>query len=484
MSKKPTMKLSLVALALSLALAGCASIPPDTHVLPQQDLATKQLAADIHLASEGWPAAQWWRQFQDPQLDGLIEQALSRSPSLDVANTRIGSALSAFDYQHADRDPRVDVNASVNRQRYSANGLTPAPIGGNYYNEAAVTVQAHYDLDWWGKHKAQIASALGEVNARRAEYAMAEQMLAAEIARHYFSMQNSWARMDNLHALVALQQSLVTDKEKRIANGLGVNDDHLSAQTRLSLIEQQIALLETQIVTEREALRALLGADGTALADLQLRTAQALPHALPGKLGMELLARRPDLQAARWRVEASLNRIEASQAAFYPDIDLGASIGLDAIHLGKLLEAGSRTLFVGPALSLPLFDSGRLQAQLNGARSERNELIADYNQNVFNVVRDVAQAGARVQGVENQLRLQGESLRASEAQLRNANARLKQGLADRATVLNAEMTVRGQVDLGMQLQNQRQNAEINLNVALGGGYRGASDFASTPITTK
>ena len=476
------MKLSLTILAVSLALAGCASIPPDTHVLPQQDLATKQLASDIHLASEGWPAAQWWRQFQDSQLDGLIEQALSASPSLDVANARIGSALSAFDYQHADRDPRVDVNASVNRQRYSANGLTPAPIGGNYYNEAAVTVQAHYDLDWWGKHKAQIASALGEVNARRAEYAMAEQMLAAEIARHYFSMQNSWARMDNLHALVALQQALVTDKEKRIANGLGVNDDHLSAQTRLSLIEQQIALLETQIVTEREALRALLGADGTALAQLQLREAQALPHMLPGKLGMELLARRPDLQAARWRVEASLNRIEASQAAFHPDIDLGASFGLDAIRLGKLLEAGSRTLFVGPALSLPLFDSGRLQAQLNGARSERNELIADYNQNVFNVVRDVAQAGARIQGVENQLRLQGESLRASEAQLRNANARLKQGLADRATVLNAEMTVRGQVDLGMQLQNQRQNAEINLNVALGGGYRGASDFASTTTT--
>ena len=205
-------------------------------------------------------------------------------------------------------------------------------------------------------------------------------------------------------------------------------------------------------------------------------------HVLPGKLGMELLARRPDLQAARWRVEASLNRIEASQAAFYPDIDLGASIGLDAIRLGKLLEAGSRTLFVGPALSLPLFDSGRLQAQLNGARSERNELIADYNQNVFNVVRDVAQAGARVQGVENQLRLQGESLRASEAQLRNANSRMKQGLADRASVLNAEMTMRGQVDLGMQLQNQRQNAEINLNVALGGGYRGASDFASNNTT--
>jgi multidrug efflux system outer membrane protein len=476
------MKLSLSVLALSLSLAGCASIPPDTQQLPQQDLATVQLAADIHLASEGWPAAQWWRQFRDEQLDQLIEQALAASPNLAVANARIGSALSAFDAQHAERGPRLDLGANASRQRYSGNGLMPAPIGGNYYNEVTVGVQAHYDLDWWGRHKAQIAASLGEVNARRAEYAMAEQMLAAEIARHYFSMQNGWARMDNLHALVKLQQQLVLDKEKRIANGLGVSDDHLSAQTRLSLLQQQIALLETQVVTEREALRALLGGDNSALASLQPRQAQALPHALPGKLGMELLARRPDLQAARWRVQAAMSKIEAAQASFYPDIDLSASFGLDAIKLGKLLQSGSRTLFIGPALSLPLFDSGRLQAQLAGARSERNELIADYNQNVFNVVRDVAQAGARVQGVENQLRLQQENLRASEAQLRNANARLKQGLADRATQLNAEMTVRGQVDLGMQLQNQRQNAEINLTVALGGGYRGSSDFAAT--TTK
>jgi multidrug efflux system outer membrane protein len=480
------MKLSLRILALSLSLAGCASIPPDTQQLPQQDLATMQLAADIHLASEGWPAAQWWRQFQDAQLDQLIEHALSASPGLDVANARIGSALSAFDAQHAERGPRIDLGANASRQRYSGNGLMPAPIGGNYYNEITMGVQAHYDLDWWGKHKAQIAASLGEVNARRAEYAMAEQMLAAEIARHYFSMQNSWGRMDNLHALVKLQQQLVLDKEKRIANGLGISDDHLSAQTRLSLLQQQIALLETQIVTEREALRALLGADASALASLQPKEAQPLPHALPGKLGMELLARRPDLQAARWRVQAAMSTIEAAQASFYPDIDLGASFGLDAIKLGKLLQSGSRTLFIGPALSLPLFDSGRLQAQLAGARSERNALIADYNQNVFNVVRDVAQAGARVQGVENQLRLQQENLRASEAQLRNANARLKQGLADRATQLNAEMTVRGQVDLGMQLQNQRQNAEINLTVALGGGYRGSSDFAASAntVTTK
>lgn len=476
------MKLSLNVVALSVSLAGCASMAPDTQQLPQQDLATVQLAADIHLASEGWPAAQWWRQFQDDQLDQLIEQALAASPNLAVANARIGSALSAFDAQHAERGPRLDLGANASRQRYSGNGLMPAPIGGNYYNEITVGVQAHYDLDWWGKHKAQIAASLGEVNARRAEYAMAEQMLAAEIARHYFSMQNGWARMDNLHALVALQQLLVLDKEKRIANGLGVSDDHLSAQTRLSLLQQQIALLETQVVTEREALRALLGGDSSALAGLQPKVAQALPHALPAKLGMELLARRPDLQAARWRVQASMSKIEAAQASFYPDIDLGASFGLDAIKLGKLLQSGSRTLFIGPALSLPLFDSGRLQAQLAGARSERNELIADYNQNVFNVVRDVAQAGARVQGVENQLRLQQDNLRASEAQLRNANARLKQGLADRAAQLNAEMTVRGQVDLGMQLQNQRQDAEISLTVALGGGYRGSSDFAAT--TTK
>jgi multidrug efflux system outer membrane protein len=124
---------------------------------------------------------------------------------------------------------------------------------------------------------------------------------------------------------------------------------------------------------------------------------------LTATLGIELLARRPDLQAARWRVEASLERIEATEAAFYPDINLSGFIGTDTVSLDELLKHASRTLSIGPALSLPLFDSGRLKASLSAARSRRNEMIADYNQTVFKAVSDVAQEGASLQGLQNQI---------------------------------------------------------------------------------
>lgn len=471
LSPLPLHALAAALCAALLALSGCASIPLEHDVLPQQDLARAELAAGIKLASEGWPAAQWWTQYHDAQLDALIKQALAGAPDLAVAGARIGSAQSALAADRADLGINTALAVSANRQRYSGNGLFPEPIGGNYFTSETVQLQAHYEADWWGKHKAQIASTMGEVNARRADYAMAEQLLAAQVAQRYFSLQGNWARLGNLRQWTGLQQALLADQAKLIARGLATIDVQHTVQAQISALRQQSAYLEAQTVREREALRALLGFDNTALADLHPSGTPNLPHALPAHLGIELLARRADLQAARWRVQASLSRIEASKAAFYPDIDLSASFGLDAIKLGKLLQSGSRTLFVGPALSMPLFDSKRLEAQLDGARQRRNELIADYNQTVFDVVRDVAQSGADVQGLENQLRQQDGVRQAKQALLDTAQKRMRQGLATRGAALNAESAVLQQRDTELQLQNQQLLAEISLVRALGGGYR-------------
>ncbi|HEV7618995.1 MAG TPA: efflux transporter outer membrane subunit [Burkholderiaceae bacterium] len=457
--------------ALMLVIAGCAGIPADRNILPQQDMARAQLTADIKLAHDGWPDRQWWAQYGDLQLNGLIEQALANSPTLEVAAARIGSARAVLAFNGADKGPNVNFNAAESRQRYSANGLFPAPIGGSYFNESTLQVQARYDFDWWGKHRAQIAAALGEVNARRADYAQAEQVLAAAITQSYFNLQSSWERLANMHKSVATQSELVADKVKRIAHGVAAIDEQRMAETELSYLNRQVAQLDAQIAAEREALRALLGADSNALADLKQQRIADIPHTLPSRLGMELLARRPDLQAARWRVEASLSRIEVAQAAFYPDINLTGSIGLDALSLNNLFSAGSRTLFIGPTLSLPLFDSKRLEALLGTARSERNEMIADYNQTIFNVVRDVAQQGAALQGIESQMKHQAGAMQASNELLRTAQAKFKQGLAERGTVLAAELALSKQRDAELQLENQQLIAEVSLIKALGGGYR-------------
>lgn len=170
-----------------------------------------QLAVGIKLTRDGWPDAQWWTEYGDPQLTRLIGQALTTSPTMEVAAARIGSARAALAGNVADQGLSVNVNGAEDRQRYSANGLFPAPIGGSYFNETTLQVQASYDVDWWGKHRAQIAAALGEVNARRADYAQAEQALAAAIAQHYFNLQSAWARLENMHKCASKQSAILAD---------------------------------------------------------------------------------------------------------------------------------------------------------------------------------------------------------------------------------------------------------------------------------
>ena len=467
--------------AMLLGAAGCAQLPADRDVLPRQDPANVQLAENIKLAREGWPQAQWWTRYGDAQLNRLIDRALKDGPTLQVAAMRIGAARAVLRLDSADREINVSLEADANRQRYSANGLLPRPIGGNYHTESKVQARASYDLDWWGKHRAAIEAAAGEVNARQAEYAQAEQTLAAAIAQAYFNLQAGWARLDTLQKMLAAQRSLVADKEKRVTHGVASIDEQHSADAELALMNRQHAALAAQCGRELEALRALLGADGRALADLRPRPVPDVVHALPSRLGIELLARRPDLQAARWRIEASLSRIEASQAAFYPDINLTGFFGFDSLTPDKLLNAASRTLFIGPALKLPLFDSGRLQARLDAARVQRNEMIADYNQSVFMAVREVAQEGIALQGLEIQSREHAAAAAVTHALLRSARARFRQGLADRSAILSAELAVLRQDEAGLQLKNQQLLTDVALVKALGGGYRAEDAPAATAL---
>jgi multidrug efflux system outer membrane protein len=465
-------------LVMALALAGCAVIAPDTHPLAKRDIASAELSSNIKLAHEGWPEAQWWTAYHDEQLNAIIKQALASGPSLEVAAAHIGTARSSLSRSLADLGLETSLYANANRQRYSGTGLFPAPIGGAYYTEETLRLDLRYNFDWWGKNRAQVAAAVGELNAGRATYAEAEQALAASIAQSYFRLQGAWARLANTEQLAATQTALVQDQAKRVARGLTTADDKRAADMELSLIRKQQMQLKSDIEHEREALRALAGADNTALADLKPVTLSPTPHALPARLGIELLARRPDLQAARWKLEASLSRIDAAKAAFYPDVNLTGSIGLDTVKVENLLQAASRTLYVGPTLSLPLFDSKRLDAQLDGARTARNERIAEYNQTIIEAVRDVAQGGAQLQGIEQQITQQTAATASARAQVASAQARMDQGLANNASVLNARLALLKQQDADLYLQQIQLLAEVALTNALGGGYHEEAPLAT------
>lgn len=473
-----TPNLLAIAAAVAIALAGCASVPADHNALARRDLAGAELSANIKLAQEGWPQAQWWTAYHDEQLNAIIKQALADGPSLEVAAAHIGSARSSLSRSVADLGIAGTLNGNANRQRYSGTGLFPAPIGGAWFTEETLRLDLRYNFDWWGKNRAQVAAAVGELSAGRAAYAEAEQALAASIAQSYFRLQGAWARLENTEQLAATQNALVQDKARRIARGLANADEQRAAEAELNLIRKQQAQLRADIEHEREALRALAGADNKALADLKPVTVSPAPHALPARLGMELLARRPDLQAARWKLEASLSKIDAAKAAFYPDVNLTGSIGIDTVKAEDLLRLASRTLYIGPSVSLPLFDSKRLDAQLDGARTNRNERIAEYNQTIVEAVREVAQGGAQLQGIEQQIVQQSAATALARAQLAAAQTRMDHGLANHSSVLNARLSLLKQQDADLYLQQVQLLAEVALTNALGGGYHEEAPLAT------
>jgi multidrug efflux system outer membrane protein len=456
---------------LALALAGCVHIPADTSQARATDLARAQHAASLDLGRDAWPAQEWWKEYQDPQLDQLVAQALKDSPRMAVAQARVASARAALRSEEAAGGPQVGLQASLNRQRYSATGLFPEPIGGNWFNDSTVQVKASYDFDWWGRHRAQVAAVLGETNARQAEAAQASQTLAAAVAQSYFHLQMLWVREQNAREQLAVQRDVLAGRQQRLKQGLVNIDAVRGAEQDLANLSRQAELFATQAGREREALRALVGAGSDALAGLQPRAPQEVRSALPNQLGIELLARRADLQAARWRVEASLGRTRAAQAAFYPDLNLVAAAGLNSVSLSRLLQYGSRTMLAGAAFSLPIFDAGRLEAGLGEARAQRDEMIADYNQSVLNAVRDVSEEAATLQGIARQRQAQSEAFRKAGELEANARIRMKSGLAESAAVLQARLALLRERDTGEQLRDAELQAQVALAKALGGGYR-------------
>ncbi|MEO7494597.1 MAG: efflux transporter outer membrane subunit [Massilia sp.] len=464
------MRRSLPPLLLALALAGCAHVPADTAPPAAPDFARAQHAATIKLAREGWPEARWWSAFHDTQLDALIAQALAGNPTLAVAQARLAVAGAALRAEQASGGGALGLDAGLNRQRYSGNGLFPEPIGGNFYNDASVQIRAAYDFDWWGKQRALVAAALGEVNASRADYSVAEKTLAGAVAHSYFKLQAVLARIDNVHARQALLAELTAARAARVRQGLATIDEQRGAERELALLGEEESRLATLAAREREALRAL-SAGGSEAAPVATHRLPDVEPALPAQLGMELLARRPDLQAARWRVEASLGRIDASRAAFYPDINLAGAVGLDAVSLSRLLQANSLTMLAGATLRMPLFDSSRLNIRIEQARLQRNALMADYNRRVLDAVRDVAEEGATLQGIGRQVAANGATRKASAALLDATQKRFAHQLGDRPSLLQAKLEMLRQDDSALQLRDAALQTQLALIDALGGGYR-------------
>jgi NodT family efflux transporter outer membrane factor (OMF) lipoprotein len=446
-------------------------------------LATARALHD-HIAQLGalggeWPRSRWWRRWQDPQLDALVERAIQDGPAMAVARERVKASQARAGLVKAATGPVLGLTGTVDREEVSKNGflgpfynnMPVAGFTGPWYTEGTVGLEGGYTFDPWGKDKALVQAALGLHRAQLAELAETELVLSTWVVQTYVQYQAAQETLANLLLIRNLQEECRAGHDARLRRGLEERFASDLAQARKLDAEGQVRAVRQQIQILREQLRALVGAGPDDFPEL---VPVPLPEATGGPapaLGFELLARRPDLQAMRWHVQASLSQVDAAKAAFYPTFDLRVFYGYDALHTSDLFNRESRQINLIPGLSLPLFDSGRLNANLAQARAQSNTAIAAYNQAVVEAVRQVAQGGIEVDGLEEQLRLQGAELEAVRSAQAGIEAKQARGLVDRVVRAESELPVLAEQNKRIQLRQRRILAEVGLVRALGGGFR-------------
>jgi len=459
----------LLALCAALALAGCAAPGVGHAPLAQLTPAASGLS-DSAASAPALPTATWWTTLGDARLNALVDQALQGSPSLAASRARFERAAALATASSTTSGPHATLGLDATRQHYSANGLVPAPVAGNTYNSGNAQIGLSWSPDFFGRHAAELESALGQARAAQADSAAAANQLAAQVARSYVALARLLAQRDVATRTLNQRQQLLDLSQQRTSAGLDSQVELTQAEAGLPDASTQIEMLDEQITLARRTLAVLSGQAPDALPGLAPQLAQLALQEVPQALGIDLLGRRPDIVAARWRVEAAGQEITRARADFYPDINLSAFVGLNAIGLDQLLQGSSRQMGVTPALRLPIFEGTRLRAQLRGREAERDTAIAQYNGAVLDAVKQAGDAIASVQSLGRQQTLQTESVRKAEQAYDFALQRYRAGLSGQVTLLQTESQVIAQRRLAVDLQARQLDTRIALMHALGGGW--------------
>jgi len=430
-----------------------------------------------------WPDAQWWRRYGDPQLDQLVEEALAGNPTLAAAQARLAQANSAVARARAPLLPRVDANYSLTREHLSKDYIYPAPLGGSVVSDNRLALDFSYDLDFWGRNRALLQAAVSQREAASADAQAARNLLARGMVRSYLNLQNAFAQHAVLERTVQQRNDVLELTRGRERAGLDTQVEVKQAESALAAARVDLTQEETTIAQLRNQVAALAAAGPARGKTVQPVKLTAPSGVLPAAVPLELLGHRPDVTAARWRAAAARHQIDAAKAEFYPNVNLVAFAGFQALGTGQLLGGGARMAGFGPAVTLPIFHGGELNANLAGRRADADVAVADYNQAVLTAVQQTADALDALRLIDREKQEQRQAREAIDAAYDVAVQRYKAGMGNYLSVLIAQNSVLVQARLDTDLQVRAYQLDADLAYALGGGYQPEAAVPATAQTS-
>ena len=461
----------LTTTALFGLLAGCSA--PDLGPRPVP-AAPESLASDKSFADAAgaWPVEGWWQEWGDSQLDTLIAEGLAGSPDIAAAAARVRAADALAQQAGAALMPRLGAEASAGGvQQSKTMGIPPQFVPDGIQDTGHVAATFSFDLDLWGRNRAALAAATSEAEAARVDAAQARLILTTGVAAAYADLAGQYAALDVAREALRVRSASAQLSANRTRAGLDNQASASQADSRVASARADIAALEEAIALTRNRIAALVGAGPDRGRTIDRPKLAAPTVDLPAGAGIELIGRRPDIVAARLRAEAAAKRIDVARADFYPNISLTALVGFQSLGLGNLFAAGSKYGSGGAAITLPIFEGGRIEGRYRGARADYDAAVARYDGTLVAALRDVADIVASRAATARQLADRRAALAAAATAANLAGLRYRAGLDNQLVQLTAEDSMVALSRSVADLEARQRTLDIALIRALGGGYR-------------
>ena len=452
---------------LSVALSSCAFFPRDS--LPEQ-VAKPLEVIEPQLSPQTSPIKdQWWTVFGDPQLDRLVGLGVRHSPSLDISGARIVAAQAMLDNEKAAFLPQIGISGQVNRQQLSENYIF-VPGMPVYTGYGLVNTSLNWSLDVWGKQKKYFDAAKNQVLAVRANYQASELLLSTTIVRVYFDY-DRMVQVRNLYARdVEVKKSLykvALDRQR-----VGLSDSTLIHQRKLELESAQVNLSQANLSMKmiQHQLAALVQEGPTWGEALTPPTIQLGGLRLPEIIPANLLERRPDLQALLSQIDVAKLQLEGAKLEYLPDINLAGFLGFQSFGLSQIFASKSQQFSIGPAISLPIFDGGLINANITGKEASRNQAIANYQEQLVRALREVADGIDSIKSSQANYESYASAYQSAKANYEISKSRSDVGIGSQETVLTYEQSYLSQGQNYADAKAKMLTANAVLVQALGGSY--------------
>jgi NodT family efflux transporter outer membrane factor (OMF) lipoprotein len=462
----------------ALALLGACTVGPN-YVKPVMDTPAAFKEA------QGWKAAQprdqelrgnWWESFNDPLLNGMMEEVSLSNQNLAQASAQFRQARALVQAARAGYWPSVSANASVTRSQSPAGfssqsgtflQTTRAPTT-NY----SLSLDATWELDVWGRVRRTVESDVAGAQASAGDLDALRLSIRAELAQDYFQLRALDTQKKLFDDTIVAYQRSLTLTQNQYAAGVAAKVDVIQAQTQLKTTQAQALDLGVQRAQLEHAIALLLGKPASSYA-LATATLAALPPPLPAGIPSSLLERRPDIAAAERRMAAANAQIGVAEAAYYPSLSLSASGGFQSSSFANWLTAPSRFWSLGPQLAQTLFDGGLRRAQTAQAIAAYDANVAAYRQTVLTGFKEVEDNIAALRILEEEAAIQEEAVQNARQSVALTTNQYKAGLVSYLNVVTVQATALGNERTAVDVLNRRLAASVLLVKALGGGWNAA-----------